>query len=136
MSEFESPTARAAGLENPATLDAMVLDPESGRVLVVMFETRPWTLGDLQLFQLQEKLNAYASFVLDGEMAESCPEAAGRGVAIQLRTVHEPSDAALLLLDQVRTQLAFQEVQLEVIRIDEQLTASEACACGKNQCSD
>ncbi len=43
-----------------------------------MFESRPWDDSDLQLFQLQEKFNAYVSFLLDGEMAEAHPELAGK----------------------------------------------------------
>mgnify|MGYP003694134651 CR=1 FL=1 len=38
-----------------------------------------------QLHEMQEKFNAYASFILDGEMTEAHPELAGRTARIQLR---------------------------------------------------
>jgi hypothetical protein len=127
---------RTKGLESPGTLDAMVYDPESGRVTLVLFETRPWDLGDIQLYQLQEKLNAYVSFALDGEMTETYPKTRGFPVALQLRTVHEPSDEALLLLEQVRQQLSFQDITLDVVAIHEQLEdpTQEGGHCGNGSC--
>ena len=37
-------------------------------VLLVMNEPRPWDGSELRLHELQEKFNAYVSFLLDGEM--------------------------------------------------------------------
>lgn len=105
------------GLEHPGVLDAFAHDTKRDVVILAMYETRPWTGGDQQIFQLQEKLNAYASFLLDGEFNEAYPEFAGKPVQIQLRTRHEPSEKALGLIAQVREQLAFQKVGLEVIQI-------------------
>jgi hypothetical protein len=83
------------GLENAGILDAIAHDPCSDKVLLAMYEARTWLNGQEQLFQLQEKLNAYVSFVLDGEMQEAYPALAGKSVEIQLRTVYEPSERAL-----------------------------------------
>ena len=80
------------GLEHPGVLDAFAHDTKKDIVVLAMYETRPWTGGDQQIFQLQEKLNAYASFLLDGEYAEAYKEFAGKPVQIQLRTRHEPSE--------------------------------------------
>ncbi|MFV0338986.1 MAG: DUF6572 domain-containing protein [Chthoniobacterales bacterium] len=114
------------GIQDPGTLDALTIDAHTGRVVVAMFEVRPWNLGDLQLFQLQEKLNSYASFIFDGEMHQLYPQTVDRAVEIQLRSIYEPSDEALLLLEQVREQLSFQDVSLEVVKIDEQMAEAQA----------
>ena len=103
-----------SGLEHPGVLDLLVHDSNRGVVILAMFERRPWEGGDHQVWQLQEKLNAYASFLLDGEYAETCPQFAGVPVVIQLRTLHEPSPAALELIERAGEQLRFQEIGLEV----------------------
>jgi hypothetical protein len=115
----------------------MVVEETTGRVLLVMFERRPWTGGELQLWQLQEKLNAYASFALDGEMQESHPQLAGHPVCIQLRSRHEPSDKALGLIEQARQQLRLMEIELEVWHIGEEredAPGTATCACGNGSC--
>lgn len=130
----------ASGLENPGTLDAFAHDTRTDRVVLAMFETREWTGGELQGFQLQEKLNAYVSFVLDGEMAEQFPQLSGKRVCIQLRTVHEPDERTLGFLAQVREQLAFQEIDFETVLIGEgeAPAAGDGCGCGNpgGCCSD
>ena len=106
-----------SGLESPGVLDAFVHDERANRVVLAMYETRPWNGGERQLFQLQEKLNAYVSFVLDGEMAEAYPQLARLRVDIELRTVHEPDERALGLIGGIREQLALQNIGFEVVRI-------------------
>ncbi len=106
------------GLEHSDVLDAFAYDARRATLVLAMFETRLWDGGERQLFQLQEKLNAYASFILDGEMAGAFPQHVGRPVEIQLRTRHEPSDIALRLLAQAREQLALQEIALVTILLD------------------
>ncbi|MFL6543090.1 MAG: DUF6572 domain-containing protein, partial [Chthoniobacterales bacterium] len=68
----------AEGVANPNVIDAFGFDQQKGEVLLVMREARPWNGGDEQLHELQEKFNAYASFILDGEMLDSHPEFAGK----------------------------------------------------------
>jgi len=122
-----------SGLENPGVLDAFACDERTDRVVLAMFEPRPWTGGDQQAFQLQEKLNAYASFILDGEMVESYPELKSKRVCIQLRTFHEPDDRTLGFLKMVRDQLAFQEIDLETVLVspdDEMDAPTDDGTCG------
>jgi len=95
---------------------------------MAMYETRPWNGGDLQLVQLQEKLNAYLSFALDGELAETFPQLAGKPVEIQLRTTSEPGPQVWDLIRRVREQLAFQDIAFEVIALEEE--TGGGCGCG------
>ena len=85
-------TETQVGIANPAVIDLFGVDQKSGDVLLVMNESRPWTGGDRKLHELQEKFNAYASFILDGEMTEAHPELTGRSARIELRCRHLPSD--------------------------------------------
>jgi Family of unknown function (DUF6572) len=114
------------GLEHPGVLDAFAHDTRADKLVLAMYEARPWLGEEMQLFQLQEKLNAYLSFVLDGELNDAYPELAGKHVEIQLRTAHEPDAKAFDLIQRVREQLDLQQITFEVVRIDR----------AKNECGD
>ena len=101
-------------------IDVIAQDANTGEVVLVMNEPSEWDDSDEQLLLLQERFNAYASFLLDGEMAEAHPELAGKPTRIELRCAHMPDARALELLGHIHDQLAFQEIEMEVvIRNDE-----------------
>jgi hypothetical protein len=118
-----------SGIERTGMLDAFAHDTREDLLVLAMFETRPWEHGELQLFQLQEKLNAYVSFILDGEMKENFPHLFGKPVRIELRTSHEPPQRAMEFLGRARDQLGFQQIGLEVVLIGEQTPLEGGC-CG------
>ncbi len=129
-----NPPPPGSGIERTGMLDAFAHDTREDVLVLAMFETRPWDLGERQLFQLQEKLNAYVSFILDGEMKENFPHLLGKPVRIELRTSHEPSERALGFLGRARDQLALQQISLEVVVIGEVSgdQASQGGCCGGN----
>lgn len=96
-------------------IDVIAQDAKANEVVLVMNEPNEWNGSDEQLLQLQERFNAYASFLLDGEMAEAHPELAGKAARIELRCAHMPDTPALELLGLIHDQLAFQEIKLEVV---------------------
>ena len=108
-------------------LDAFAHDTREDLLVLAMFETRPWEYGERQLFQLQEKLNAYVSFILDGEMKENFPHLVGKPVRIELRTTSEPPQRAMEFLGRARDQLGLQQIDLEVVLISED---QSGCCCG------
>ncbi len=57
------------------------------------------------VFLLQEKLNAYASFVLDGKMRELYPWAVARNVRVVVRSRGQPPAAALELIERANALL-------------------------------
>src|SRR6185437_3301799 len=97
------------------TIDVIAEDAKTGEVVLVMNEPNEWNGSDEQLLALQERFNAYVSFLLDGEMAESHPELAGKPARIEVRCVHMPDARALELLALNHDQLAFQEIKMEVV---------------------
>jgi Family of unknown function (DUF6572) len=101
-------------------MDVIAQDAKANEVVLVMNESNEWDGSDEQLLALQERFNAYASFLLDGEMAEAHPELAGKPARIELRCAHMPDTRALELLGLIHDQLAFQEIKLEVVVRDEQ----------------
>jgi hypothetical protein len=101
-------------------IDVIAHDPKTGDAVLVMNEPNEWDSSDEQLLSLQERFNAYVSFLLDGEMAETHPELAGKPARIEVRCTHMPDPRALELLGLIHDQLAFQDVKMEVvIRNDE-----------------
>ena len=64
----------------------MAHDPKTDEVMLTMVERRAWNGGEPQLFELQEKFNAYLSFALDGELAETYPALADKRVRVRLES--------------------------------------------------
>jgi hypothetical protein len=101
--------------DRTGVIDVIAEDKNSGEVVLVMNELNEWDGSDEQLLALQERFNAYVSFLLDGEMAETHPELAGKPARIELRCAHMPDVRALELLGLIHDQLAFQGIKLEVV---------------------
>ena len=96
-------------------IDVIAHEAKTGEVVLVMNEADEWNGSDEQLLALQERFNAYVSFLLDGEMAESHPELAGKPARIEVHCAHMPDARALELLGLIHDQLAFQDIKLEVV---------------------
>ena len=80
-----------------------------------MNEPNAWDGSDAQLHELQERFNAYVSFLLDGEMAEAHQDLAGKRARIEIRCAHMPDARALELLGMIHDQLEFQDIKMEVV---------------------
>ena len=81
-------------------------DTKMDEVVLVMNEADAWDGSDARLIALQERFNAYVSFFLDGEMAETHPEFVGKPARIEVRCAHVPDARALELLGMIHDQLA------------------------------
>lgn len=101
-------------IESANVIDALGVDEGSGRVVLVIRHEGVWDGSDAQLFLLQEKLNAYVSFALDGEMEAEYPDFAGRALGLRIDCAFPPDPRTLHLLGHVRRQLEFQDIGLEV----------------------
>jgi hypothetical protein len=125
-SELETEEAKpTTGVANAAVIDLFALDQKTDQVLLVMKEQRPWDGSDERLHQLQEKFNAYVSFLLDGEMLSAHPELAGKRSRIELHCLGVPDERALELLHLIHEQLALQEIGMEVV-----VAETEGCGSG------
>lgn len=96
-------------------MDIIAEDTKTGEAVLVMNEPNKWDGSDEQLLALQERFNAYVSFLLDGEMAEAHPELAGKPARVELRCVHMPDVRTLELLRLIHDQLAFQQIKVDVV---------------------
>ena len=107
--------APPGGVEQAHVIDAIVHDARTDWVTMTMVERRAWDGSELQLFQLQEKFNAYVSFALDGEMAEAYPALVGKPIRLRLECATYPDGEVIHFLSVVREQLAFQNIDVEVV---------------------
>jgi uncharacterized protein DUF6572 len=108
-----------------AVVDLLAHDSKRDEVLLVMNEPRLWDGSDARLHELQERFNAYVSFLLDGEFAEAHPELANKHARIEVRCAHMPDARAIELLGMIHDRLAFQDIKMEVI-------VAEGPGCGPN----
>lgn len=86
VAQFGSP-----GVENPQILDLITTDPASGDVVLVMIERRRWDAHPQQLRQIEEKINRYMAYALDGFLAEQHPQYVGRRVRLRLDCAEPPA---------------------------------------------
>lgn len=96
-------------------IDQIAHDLKTDETVLVMNQPDAWTGSEEQLHELQQRFNAYASFLLDGELAEAHPELAGKKSRIEVRCAHMPDSRALELLGMIHDQLEFQDVRVEVV---------------------
>jgi uncharacterized protein DUF6572 len=113
-------TSNIKHVDRIGVIDLIAHDVKSDEVVLVMNEPDAWDGSDERLHELQERFNAYASFLLDGEMTEVHPEFVGKRARVEVRCAHMPDARALELLGLIHDQLAFQEIKLEVVVKDRQ----------------
>lgn len=78
------------GAHNPRIVDLVARDPERDEVVLAILEPRPWDGTEARLRQLEDKLNAYFGYVLDGFLARDYPDYDGLPVCVRLDCVAEP----------------------------------------------
>jgi len=110
-------------------IDVIAHDAKTGEAVLVMNEPNEWDSSDEQLLSLQERFNAYVSFLLDGEMESGHPELAGKQARIEVRCTHMPDSRALELLGLIHDQLAFQDIKLEVVVTNDPRGEESASRC-------
>ena len=89
VAEFGEP-----GVQNPTLVDLITVEPVSERVVLVMIERRPWGAVPEQFGQIEEKINRYLGYVLDGFLVQHYPQYEGRPVIIRLDCAEAPEGEA------------------------------------------
>jgi hypothetical protein len=90
MAEFGAP-----GVENPALVDLIEPDPDADRVVLTMIERRAWGSDPRQFQQIEDKINRYLGYVLDGHLVQQYPQYHGKRVLIRLACLEEPRGEAM-----------------------------------------
>lgn len=127
MSE-DSEHISPAGVEHTGVIDLMLHDPQENSVTLVIVERRPWDGSPKRLWELQEKLNAYLSFALDGEMLEAYPQLAGVPLRLRVDCVSEPDSQTTAMLAIVKKQIGFQGIGFELC-VHGEPSCGHGCGC-------
>jgi hypothetical protein len=98
IAEFGEPN-----VENASVVDLIELDPASDQVMLVMFEQREWDNGPQQFRQIEEKINRYMGYVLDGHLTSQYPQYKGQDVQIRLNCVQAPHGQAVVFVTAAET---------------------------------
>src|SRR5712664_4982632 len=101
--------------ERVRVIDMIAHDPKTDQAVLVMNQPGLWDGSEQRLLELQERFNAYVSFLLDGEFAEWDPKLAQKRARIEVRCAHLPDARALDLLGSIHDQLAHQGIDVQVV---------------------
>lgn len=109
VAEFGEP-----GVQNPQLMDLITVDPASGDVVLVMMERRRWGENPLQLRQMEEKINRYLAYVLDGFLVQQHPKYLDKRVRIRLDCAEAPQGEAVRFLEAAAQAIAGEGLTFEV----------------------
>ena len=105
-------------IEDPTTVD-LVVAHRDGSVVLSMFEERPWDGSDRRLQELEEKVNAYLTFVLDGHMAREHPDIDSSAITIRLDYLNRMDVRTRALLPAIEAALAEYGIDFAVYQLRE-----------------
>jgi hypothetical protein len=81
--------------------------------LILVVESGEWEHPDA-LYQLQDKVNAAASYALDGQMTEEYPQHQGKQVEIVVRPVDEAPEQVRVFVEHAAAVLAADGLKVEL----------------------
>jgi hypothetical protein len=109
VAEFGEP-----GVQNPSLIDLITVDLTSNKVVLAMIERRPWGAVPEQLGQIEEKINRYLGYVLDGFLVQQYPQYEGRPVIIRLDCAEEAHGEAIRFVAAAAHAIASHGLELAV----------------------
>ena len=112
--ETRSRVGPVAGMERPDVIDLVLHDPYTGEFAAIMFEGRSWGTDPVQVGQLRDKTNTYASYFVDGQFLAEFPEGAGHLVRLQIDCVDEPDSVTAKVIGEARRWLEQYGIRVHV----------------------
>ena len=109
---------RIRGVENPRIIDLIELDKETDVVVFSIIETRNWTNDNEQLDQLQEKLNNYLDYILDGHFLEHYPQYKDKKVCIKVESKQKPHGDSQRLVEAMGEYLKSIDMNFELAELE------------------
>jgi hypothetical protein len=85
-------------LKNLAVVDVISIDL-NGNVVLTISDDLIWDEKNEHLLALQNKINAYLSFIENGSLYQEYPNAKDRSIVINIVAKYEPNNNAILFLD-------------------------------------
>lgn len=105
-------------LEDPSQVD-LVVARRDGTVVLSMFEGRPWDGSEQRMRELEDKVNAYLSFVLDGHMERDHPELDPKRITIRLDYISRMDERTRAALPDIELELAKHGIDFAISHVSE-----------------
>jgi len=109
---------QGVGVQNPTVIDLVTYDSKSGEFALIMTETRPWDGSADRVLALQQKINNYLSFALDGQLEREHPGSVGKPIRLQLDCACPPDPETGRFIDLVREKLRGEGIRFVVNVLD------------------
>jgi hypothetical protein len=93
-------------LDNPNTVDAVGIDPDSGHAVLVIQDQMDWSDAAAHFRALQKKISNYVAFIQNGQLETTAFHAKGRPPRIGIVMAFEPPAPAIEILAGVGDELA------------------------------
>src|SRR4051812_47950882 len=108
------PAHEHVGINHPTTIDLVTHAPGEEVWRLVVIEQGAWDGSRAQLLKLQQKLNTYVAFAVDGGMEEKYPESVGRRRVIRLDLYHAPDEKTRSTLEKLGAAIEQEGLGFEV----------------------
>lgn len=107
-------------IDNPKTIDGMAIDRERNALVLLLTDHLAWEGSEApseleHLKLLQDKINAYISFLESGQFKESYPGEDFAMAAIQAHFKHNITDSCEKFLNAVQDQVGQLGVKIEAV---------------------
>jgi hypothetical protein len=104
----------SGGIQQPNVIDLITYDPRHDEVILVIVEEKAFNGDSKLLFQLQNKINLYLSFILDGHLEKQYPSMKDKPVRIRLDCSNELSEEIRAFMIEVKKQIVQYKISLEI----------------------
>lgn len=106
-------------LESPSVIDLVTRDKKTGAYrLILVVEDGEWELPESHEL-LQEKINAYLSYLLDGEMSKRYPDLDIKTAKIIIQPTLPPAPETLSFIHQIAEAVRADGVDIEYIPLSQ-----------------
>ncbi|MBX7148922.1 hypothetical protein K1X76_07520 [bacterium] len=107
------------GIINPQVIDLITRDSKTNEVVLVMMEPRAWGSDPKQLYQLEDKVNRYLAYVLDGFLVKHYPQYAQSLIRFRLDCTALPTGQIEHLLEKASDFCSTQNIAFEIRVVSE-----------------
>lgn len=105
-------------MENKAkVIDVITHDSKSGEYKLIIVEAHKFDGTQTKLGALQEKINNYLIFILDGEMDKTYPASKGKPKCIQIDYSHDLDKSTLEFLNKIKHRFQDENIRFLLNRL-------------------
>lgn len=91
----------------------LISKKKTGEYELIIVADEPWVVNRLQKEYLQEKVNNYCNYFLDGQMAEEYPDCHQKRITVRISSSSEIPEYAMMFISQLAG--AFNKYGLDII---------------------